>query len=219
MGVIHQGILGGFHGKTGSVVGSSWRGIQVIRGLPKRIKRKASAKQLVQRQKFHYVSKTLKQLDSLLNFGFPDRPLSRSTNYAEAVQHLLLAGLSGQFPSFRVNFSNFSISEGPLRTLGNLKWERSGAKKVKLIWEHRPFIGRNDEEDGLVIVLYHIGKNRFEFYQGGKRKDESFEIDVPTDMQNASISGWAFVRDEATDVNSDSMYLADLEPFTAPKTV
>ncbi|MGV6945629.1 DUF6266 family protein [Sphingobacterium kyonggiense] len=219
MGVIHQGILGGFHGKTGSVVGSSWRGIQVIRGLPKRIKRKASVKQLVQRQKFHYVAKTLKQLDGLLNFGFPDRQLSRSTNYAEAVQHLLLAGLTGQFPSFKVNFSNFSISEGPLRTLGNLKWERSGAKKVKLIWEYKPFLGSNDQEDSLVVVLYHINKNRFEFYQGGKRKDESFEIDVPTDMQDATISGWVFVRDAAFDVNSDSMYLADLEPFTAPKTV
>lgn len=219
MGVIHQGVLGGFYGKTGAVIGSSWRGIQVIRGLPKRIKRKGSFKQLENRQKFQYVAKTLKQLDVLLNFGFKGRQLSRSTNYAEAVQHLILAGLTGQFPNFKVNFRDFSISEGPLRKLGSLKWERSGAKKVKLVWEHRPFIGKTDEEDSLVVVLYHISKNRFEFYEGGKRKDGSFEMDVPTDMQEGIISGWAFVRNDAMDANSDSVYLAELEPFTAPKTV
>jgi len=219
MGVIHQGILGGFHGKTGSVVGSSWRGIQVIRALPKRIKRKVSVKQLMQRQKFRFVTKTLKQLDGLLNFGFQGRHLSRSTNYAEAVQQLLLSGVSGQFPNYKVDFNEFSISEGPLRKLGNLKWERNGAKKVKLIWEYTPFFGRNDEEDSLVVILYHIQKNHFEFFEGGKRKDESFEFDVPTDMQDALISGWVFVRNDALDVNSDSMYLVNLEPYTAPKTV
>ena len=33
MGTIKQGILGGFSGKVGTVIGSSWRGIQVMRGL------------------------------------------------------------------------------------------------------------------------------------------------------------------------------------------
>ena len=34
MGVINQGILGGFSGKVANVVGSSWKGIAVIKSLP-----------------------------------------------------------------------------------------------------------------------------------------------------------------------------------------
>jgi hypothetical protein len=32
MGKINQGILGGFSGKVGSVVGGSWKGISYMRG-------------------------------------------------------------------------------------------------------------------------------------------------------------------------------------------
>ena len=32
MGTIKQGILGGFSGKVGTVVGSSWKGISYMRG-------------------------------------------------------------------------------------------------------------------------------------------------------------------------------------------
>lgn len=34
MAVIKQGVLGGFSGKIGGVVGSSWKGIAVIKALP-----------------------------------------------------------------------------------------------------------------------------------------------------------------------------------------
>ncbi|MDD2265168.1 MAG: DUF6266 family protein, partial [Bacteroidales bacterium] len=34
MGTIKQGILGGFSGKVGNIVGASWRGIDYIRSMP-----------------------------------------------------------------------------------------------------------------------------------------------------------------------------------------
>jgi hypothetical protein len=35
MGIIKQGILGGFSGKVGNVVGGTWKGIDYMRVLPK----------------------------------------------------------------------------------------------------------------------------------------------------------------------------------------
>lgn len=35
MGTIRQGANGSFRGKAGSVIGSSWKGIDYIKGLPK----------------------------------------------------------------------------------------------------------------------------------------------------------------------------------------
>jgi hypothetical protein len=38
MGTIKKGVLGGFSGKVGSVVGASWKGIDYIRSLPASVK-------------------------------------------------------------------------------------------------------------------------------------------------------------------------------------
>ncbi len=51
MGVIKQGILGGFSGKVANVVGSSWKGIAVIKSLPLSVTNPNTAAQQAQRGK------------------------------------------------------------------------------------------------------------------------------------------------------------------------
>jgi len=51
MGVIKQGILGGFSGKVGSVVGSSWKGIAVMKSKPLSVTNPQTAAQTAQRDK------------------------------------------------------------------------------------------------------------------------------------------------------------------------
>lgn len=52
MGTIRKGANGGFSGKAGSVVGSSWREVDYIRGMPKRSGKPATILQLEQTVKF-----------------------------------------------------------------------------------------------------------------------------------------------------------------------
>jgi len=52
MGVIKQGILGGFSGKVANVVGSSWKGIAVIKSLPLSVANPQTAGQVAQRTAF-----------------------------------------------------------------------------------------------------------------------------------------------------------------------
>lgn len=49
MGVIKQGILGGFSGKVANVVGSSWKGIAVIKAKPLSVANPRTAGQVAQR--------------------------------------------------------------------------------------------------------------------------------------------------------------------------
>lgn len=49
MGVIKQGILGGFSGRVAGVVGSSWKGIAVIKSLPLSVANPQTAPQMAQR--------------------------------------------------------------------------------------------------------------------------------------------------------------------------
>jgi hypothetical protein len=52
MGTIKKGILGGFSGKVGTVVGASWRGISYMRSLPQKVRNPRTQGQRSQRNKF-----------------------------------------------------------------------------------------------------------------------------------------------------------------------
>lgn len=52
MARIKQGILGGFSGKIGNIVGSSWKGIAVMKTLPLSVSNPRTAKQVAQRGYF-----------------------------------------------------------------------------------------------------------------------------------------------------------------------
>lgn len=57
MGVIPQGILGGVKNKVGSIVGSSWKGIPVIKTLPLSVANPNTAGQITQRTAFSLATK------------------------------------------------------------------------------------------------------------------------------------------------------------------
>ena len=63
MGTIKRGILGGFKNKVGSVIGSSWKGIDTMRSMPLSVANPRTAKQIAVRSNF----KTLVTATSAVN--------------------------------------------------------------------------------------------------------------------------------------------------------
>ena len=56
MGVIKRGILGGFSNKVGNVVGSTWKGIAVVKSMPLSVANPRSAGQVKQRTFFKHMT-------------------------------------------------------------------------------------------------------------------------------------------------------------------
>ena len=52
MAIIKQGILGGFSGKIGNIVGSSWKGIAIMKTKPLSVANPKTAAQVAQRTAF-----------------------------------------------------------------------------------------------------------------------------------------------------------------------
>ena len=93
MGKIKQGILGGFKGKVGTVIGSSWNGIAYMKGQPQSVKDAKSAAQIAQRDFFREVQDLVGQLTAeQLAFLFPSAP-SGMTRRNAIVQQLSAASL------------------------------------------------------------------------------------------------------------------------------
>ena len=67
MGKIQIGILGGFQGKVGTVIGSTWRGEDIIRAKPRKRADNPTEQQKLQRLKFKAVSEFLNPLRSTVS--------------------------------------------------------------------------------------------------------------------------------------------------------
>ena len=70
MAIIKNGILGGFSGKVGTVVGVTWRDIDVMRALAKPRTSAVSPAELLQRAKMGTVSSFLQPMRDFLEIGF-----------------------------------------------------------------------------------------------------------------------------------------------------
>ena len=123
MGKIKQGILGGFKGKVGTVIGSSWNGIAYMRGLPQSTKDRKSAAQLVQRDFFREVQNLVGQLSyEQLVFLFPEsvqgmsrrnllvKQLSTDPLVAEGSKHADLASITSLGNAPTADLPNVTIT-------------------------------------------------------------------------------------------------------------
>ncbi len=70
MGTYKQGILGSFIGKVGTVVGSTWRGIAVMRSLASKVANPRTAAQVAVRDRLAAVSRTLRPFLETIRRGF-----------------------------------------------------------------------------------------------------------------------------------------------------
>ena len=108
MGKIKQGILGGFRGTVGTVVGSSWNGIAYMKGKPQSVRNPRSDAQVQQRTFFKEVQALVTQLtDEQLASLFPSvtrgmtrrnmltRQISACADYTDDVKTFDLALLEG----------------------------------------------------------------------------------------------------------------------------
>ena len=111
MGKIKQGILGGFKGKVGTVIGSSWNGISYMRGIAQSVKNANTPAQQTQRAFFKEVMGITGQLSNAqLAFLFPLTPKGMTRRNALAQQLAADALVDG---------NNKSVDLANVTTLGN----------------------------------------------------------------------------------------------------
>lgn len=86
MGVIKQGILGGFSGKVANVVGTSWKGIAVMKALPLSVANPRTATQVAQRNKMAGCVAMLQPILSQVIKPLNDRFAGKMSGFNYALQ-------------------------------------------------------------------------------------------------------------------------------------
>src|SRR5258708_25548931 len=101
MGGVKKGILDGFSGKIGTVIGSSWRGIEVMRSRPPSRNSSNTAAQASQKAKFGLMAKFLLTMKDLLETGFRDFA-DKMTGLNSALAYNIKNAVTGVSPNFSI---------------------------------------------------------------------------------------------------------------------
>jgi hypothetical protein len=113
MGTFHEGILGGFKGKIGTVVGGKWRGITYMRAKGEPNRSKFSDKQVVQQARFGLATRFIQPLQAVYNIGYRSQ-IKRKTAINSALSDIITEAVTGDYPQFEINYPLLRISKGSL---------------------------------------------------------------------------------------------------------
>jgi hypothetical protein len=179
MGTIKQGILGGFSGKVGTVIGSSWKGKAVMRGIALRVANPQTDGQLAQRQKFAIVMKFLQSMIQFIRVGFKNYAIGM-TQLNAAFSYNIQNAIMGTYPNFTIDYPNALVSRGNLPPALNQAAASTVAGTVLFTWTN------NSDEigalatDASLLVIYNPGKNQaVTFSKLGTRADGTQAVTVP----------------------------------------
>lgn len=211
MGTFKKGILGGFSGKVGSVIGSSWNGIEYLRSLPKPSKKQPTTLQTIHRAKFGFANGFLRPLSGLTSLGFKSQA-QQKTGHNVAVKHVMAVAITGIYPDYEVDYAKIQFSRGTLESLMNPVLTSTVDATVALAWMDNSGYGTANPTDKLVILVYNPVKNKFVYnLQNGAMRSESADtLIVPNDFSGDQVEVWAAFMTENQKIFSTSMHVGQV---------
>jgi hypothetical protein len=179
MGTIKQGILGGFSGKVGTVVGGIWKGICYMRGLALSIANPQTDAQLAQRQKFAVTMHFLQPLSQFLRTGFKAYAV-KMTGTNAAMSYNYDNALTGTYPNIAIDYPNALVSRGNLAGVLNQVASSAVAGTVKFDWEDNSGeIGASALDKTLLVVYNPTQHQAVTVNQLAERADGTQTVTVP----------------------------------------
>jgi hypothetical protein len=207
MGKFENGILGGFTGKVGPVIGTTWRGINVMKSVPNIFKKhKFSERQLEQQARFRLIVGFLAPMRPFLEVGFKASAI-RMTGYNSALAYNIKNAVSGVHPNLSIAYGLAATSRGELPKALNATATPGTAGKVVASWKDNSGIGKAQGTDQLLLVVHCPAAEDSAYSTGAAcRADGTCTIDLPTVYSGNSVHVYlSFISVDGKDV-SDSVY-------------
>ncbi|TAJ06835.1 hypothetical protein DMA11_22420 [Marinilabiliaceae bacterium JC017] len=185
MGRYIKGILGGFSGKIGNIIGGKWKGIHYMRSLSDTRSNEPTEKQIIHRAKFSFASRFLQPLQPVLKVGFRTQDKNRSPQNA-AMSDLMRNVIEGDYPSYRVNFEKLRISKGSLVVANAYQVELADGQ-INFTWTDTPEIAKSYGNN--LALLVATGEDIYPTYSFTEilRSEQSGSIPVPTGVPGTKI--------------------------------
>ena len=197
MGKIKQGILGGFKGKVGTVIGSSWNGIAYMRGLAQSVKNPKTAGQTTQRGFFREVLDIAGQLSKeQLAFLFPTAHSKMTRHNALVKQLTEVAAVDGDVKSVDLGNIN-SLGNAATADLPDVAITAAG-ENLTISWDGDSTERADNADEYPTVFVANVTKKKVFLVNSTAALGESGEVSF-----NVGLAAYG----EATDTFSGFMML------------
>ena len=191
MGKLKQGILGGFSGKVGSVVGSSWRGISVMKAMPLSVANPRTEKQMEQRNALSFAVAFSKDILADVIKPLNDRFAKKMSGYNRFIKMNIEAAKEIQIPAKK---RGFVISKGCMGTTAATAVYNSGNGNLTVNWGTDLTNSMQSASDRAFIVVTDSIENLTTYSANFvTRSNGSVYINVRSIVQHDDFSGTLYV--------------------------
>jgi hypothetical protein len=203
MGVIKRGILGGFSGKVGSITGTSWKGIEVMKSRPLSVANPRTAGQVAQRTKLSNVVAFATAINADVIKPLWDRFAVKASGYNDFVS-ANIALFATEFPS---PLQNLVMSRGKMQAtpIGNITCS-AGDLLATISWVDDSGEGFKLATDVPYVVIAQLGEGLVIGATAPvQRSSGSIDISLPSAIIGDQLAVYlAFRRADGTIVSNSS---------------
>jgi len=216
MGKISNGILGGFSGKVGTVVGGKWKNINYMRAKAASVTNRKTEGQMNQRTKFATTLKYLQPMTEVIRVGYQNYA-SNMTEFNSAMSYVLNNGLTGSYPDFSIDYSKALISRGTLAGAQGVSVMAGATNSLEFSWSDNSNDSSANATDKVIVVAYleSDGDSPAEavyVIEGAERSLGAESVTLPDNFSGKSLE--TFISFVSTDGKvSNSAYVGSV---TAP---
>lgn len=201
MGKIPQGILGGVSGKVGGVVGSSWKGINVIKTKPLSVSNPKTAGQVAQRSAFSEVVSVATDNLAIICKPLWDRFASKQSGYNAFVQKNI-----GKFTNNLPDYTKgFVIADGKMELTDLTVFDFTAlTRTLDLEWIDDTGSGYKLTDDELYLMFIDkTNKQIISIATGVERNSASYNAVLPASFAGVAAADimCAFKRKDGTVVS------------------
>ena len=222
MGKIRQGILGGFRGKVGTVVGSYWNGIFYMKGLPQSYRKGRSGSKMQQGYFKELVTLAMSLSNEDLEFIYPKKPKGMTRRNLLVKQLASYAVLVDKSKTVDLD-SLTSLGNAPVTDLPAVT-VAANRTVLQISWEDVTYYRDQHPEDYPVILVANITQQQLFLVaspvmmkSSGK---QSFDIDLkPYGRERDEFSGFMFATGQGgAKVGFGTLGVTKRPPFPPKKT-
>nr|WP_294901083.1 DUF6266 family protein [uncultured Pedobacter sp.] len=207
MATIKKGILGGFSGKVGTVIGGNWRGVDYMRSLPKASSKPATALQSDQRLKFAAVMAFLKPISALVSKGYQAVTGARTPLNAAVSYHVKKA-ITGISPDFSVDCSKVIFSQGDIAGAWVPAVESTLPASIAFSWQDNTDTGLAESTDKAILLVFNAAKSQYvSLENAGDRSEGEVNLLVPANFSGDEVHCWMAFSTEDGKRMATSVYI------------
>ena len=208
MGTITKGILGGFSGTVGTVIGGTWKGIDYMRSQPAKRSGSFTQAQLDQQVKFALVVKFLQSMTAFVMLSFRNFAI-QMTGFNSAMSYNLKNAVTGIYPDYTLDYSMVLVSRGDLPNATAPAASTAGSN-VTFTWTNNAGMGKALATDKAMLVVYCEDYNMCIYTTGSAARSAGTDLlDVSTFSGKTVQTYIGFISEDGKDV-AGSIYTGPL---------